>query len=342
METKAYVYVVPDYVCTGVKEHYVKVSVKLMPHGSVFSVILNKKTEAIQRQAKVTTTTPKQMNRAIYGYGNPFYFAVGTDDMRSIYDKLSIEERRQVKKCVKLLFDAKERYFKKQERILNLKFEEKNAIHNMICRYMGEYGRIERNEPSVNNVGHGEVIYDDSVNAPDSVSAAKENAAANDPVPYGTVVLNSQQQAMAVTITPAQNTTASPIVEPPVIPSPVISSPVTEPPPVEPPKMESIVMEPTAAQPGTAVQQPLTGSETPVNKSVREMKLMARMKNAEGLTEFCNGNIYKVKPISDIYIFGKSYIVLYNDHNEERLVNMRRIDLVPSYQEPPKEQAPEE
>lgn len=66
--------IVPDYVCSGVVEHYFKTSFFVkndngVPVG-VFSVIINKKTQAIQRQAKVDNLNARRVRTSLYGYGN--------------------------------------------------------------------------------------------------------------------------------------------------------------------------------------------------------------------------------------------------------------------------------
>lgn len=69
--------IVPDYVCSGVTEHYFKTSFLVkndngVPTG-VFSVIINKKTWAIQRQAKVDNLNARRIRTSLYGYSKTLF-----------------------------------------------------------------------------------------------------------------------------------------------------------------------------------------------------------------------------------------------------------------------------
>lgn len=66
-------FVVPDYICTGVVEHYFKLSVMCFTTDEerchIFSVIINKKTHRIERQAKLDVCSIEKRCSAIFGYG---------------------------------------------------------------------------------------------------------------------------------------------------------------------------------------------------------------------------------------------------------------------------------
>lgn len=69
--------IVPDYVCSGVTEHYFKTSFLVkndngVPTG-VFSVIINKKTWSIQRQAKVDNLNARRIRTSLYGYSKTLF-----------------------------------------------------------------------------------------------------------------------------------------------------------------------------------------------------------------------------------------------------------------------------
>lgn len=69
------------------------------------------------------------------------------------------------------------------------------------------------------------------------------------------------------------------------------------------------------------------------NAVVRKMVQMAKMKNADGLTEFINGNFY---PIVGFEEFNNiTYFTLLADNGEMRKVNKNRIEPLYVYTEPP-------
>ena len=87
-------FVVPDYVCSGVVEHYVKVSgVITFPHRGtkdIFSVIVNKKTGNLQRQNRVDQFgTVRQMSTIVFGQGyRKCVFSRGMIDLAKLYQTL--------------------------------------------------------------------------------------------------------------------------------------------------------------------------------------------------------------------------------------------------------------
>ena len=100
---KLEMYAVPDYICTGVVEHYCKVSVivsddQLKPM-AVCSVIVNKKTGKIQRQAKVDKLDGRHIRTAVFGYGkNPNSFCA-MDQIANFYDRLDDVVRNALHVC---------------------------------------------------------------------------------------------------------------------------------------------------------------------------------------------------------------------------------------------------
>ena len=98
--------IVPDYVCSGVVEHYFKTSFFVkndngVPVG-VFSVIINKKTQAIQRQAKVDNLNARRVRTSLYGYGN----GVVIKDYQKLaaeFPNFDTDERQYVRICANQL-----------------------------------------------------------------------------------------------------------------------------------------------------------------------------------------------------------------------------------------------
>jgi hypothetical protein len=66
---------------------------------------------------------------------------------------------------------------------------------------------------------------------------------------------------------------------------------------------------------------------------VRKTIQMVKMKNADGLTEFINGNFYVM--ITNQFFNGKEFVVLENADGEYRTVDMKRVERVTVYVEPP-------
>ena len=57
------------------------------------------------------------------------------------------------------------------------------------------------------------------------------------------------------------------------------------------------------------------------------------MKNAEGLTEFVNGNFYNI--VKSQPFNGKTFYELKNDSGETRYINKDRLEIIEVYTEPP-------
>ena len=70
-----------------------------------------------------------------------------------------------------------------------------------------------------------------------------------------------------------------------------------------------------------------------IAENVRKIIKMAKMKNADGLTEFINGNFYTIEDM--VGINGKSFIVLSNEMGEKRKINANRVEIIDVYAEPP-------
>jgi hypothetical protein len=66
---------------------------------------------------------------------------------------------------------------------------------------------------------------------------------------------------------------------------------------------------------------------------VRKTIQMVKMKNADGLTEFINGNFYVM--ITNQFFNGKEFVILENADGEYRTVDMKRVERVTVYVEPP-------
>lgn len=70
-----------------------------------------------------------------------------------------------------------------------------------------------------------------------------------------------------------------------------------------------------------------------IAENVRKMIKMAKMKNADGLTEFINGNFYTIEDM--VGMNGKQFIVLSNEIGEKRKINASRVEIIDVYAEPP-------
>ena len=68
-------------------------------------------------------------------------------------------------------------------------------------------------------------------------------------------------------------------------------------------------------------------------QKTRKYIQMAKMKNAEGLTEFINGNFYNI--VKSQVFNGKTFYELKNDSGETRYINKNRLEIIEVYTEPP-------
>jgi hypothetical protein len=66
---------------------------------------------------------------------------------------------------------------------------------------------------------------------------------------------------------------------------------------------------------------------------VRKTITIAKMKNADGLTEFINGNFYPV--VNKEYYRSQEFYTLIADNGDERKINANRLELIEVYAEPP-------
>jgi hypothetical protein len=76
----------------------------------------------------------------------------------------------------------------------------------------------------------------------------------------------------------------------------------------------------------------VSNNNTPI-ETVRKMIQMAKMKNADGLTEFINGNFYPV--VNKEYYNGIEFVTIVNDNGEERKIKINRLELIQVFNEPP-------
>ena len=94
---------VPDYECSGVVEHYTKVSVLISSDAlvpiAVCSVIVNKKTGNIQHQAKVDKLDGKHIRIAMFGYGKNVKSHCHLDQLANDYDSLTDNEKQNLRTC---------------------------------------------------------------------------------------------------------------------------------------------------------------------------------------------------------------------------------------------------
>jgi hypothetical protein len=73
--------------------------------------------------------------------------------------------------------------------------------------------------------------------------------------------------------------------------------------------------------------------DTNVIDNTRKMIKMAKIKNADGLSEFINGNFYPV--VKTIGFNNALFAVVLNDMGELRSINASRVEIVDVYAEPP-------
>lgn len=95
-------YAVPNYVCTGVVERYFKLSVVFMDSDCrhhVFSVIINRKTNRLEHQAKMDRYPSRKRKIDVLGYGPTPYFALDMDDLNDKYPTWTDESKTMLDKC---------------------------------------------------------------------------------------------------------------------------------------------------------------------------------------------------------------------------------------------------
>lgn len=95
-------FIVPDYYCSGVVERYFKVSCVISNgngHEVVVSAIINKKSDALQRQAKLDPP-PKIKRTAIYGWDRSSAVIDGLSNLLTAYPTLTDEEKQRLYRCM--------------------------------------------------------------------------------------------------------------------------------------------------------------------------------------------------------------------------------------------------
>lgn len=107
-------FIVPDYFCSGVIERYFKVSSVISngAHEVVLSTIINKKTNALQRQSKIDPP-PKIKRTAIYGWDRASKVIVGINGLASEYPNLTDDEKHLLYQCMINLKGAASQAWKK-------------------------------------------------------------------------------------------------------------------------------------------------------------------------------------------------------------------------------------
>lgn len=94
---------VPDYECSGVVEHYTKVSILVNSDAfvpiAVCSVIVNKKTGNVQHQAKIDHLDGKHVRIAMFGYGKGVKSYCTLDQIANDYANLTDNEKQNLRVC---------------------------------------------------------------------------------------------------------------------------------------------------------------------------------------------------------------------------------------------------
>ncbi len=94
---------VPDYECSGVVEHYTKVSILVSSDAlvpiAVCSVIVNKKTGNVQHQVKVDKLDARHIRIAMFGYGKNVKSYCTLDQIANDYANLTDNEKKNLRTC---------------------------------------------------------------------------------------------------------------------------------------------------------------------------------------------------------------------------------------------------
>ena len=107
---KLELFVVPDYVCSGVVEHYFKMSVRVSDDNgickAVYSAIINKKYNRLQKQAKLDNLNPSRVSTAIFGYDRKSSAIIGLEALARASACFGNDERLWLRSCAENLYYA--------------------------------------------------------------------------------------------------------------------------------------------------------------------------------------------------------------------------------------------
>lgn len=315
-------FVVPDYVCSGVVEHYVKVSgVITFPHRStkdIFSVIVNKKTGNLQRQSRVDQNgTVRQMSTIVFGQGyRKCVFSRGIVDLAALYQNLDDETKKFLTDAMLSLPSA---MYRTLDTDANMTTEEKSGMRWIKERFSLYY----------KDITHG-IIPGDDVGKATRLVEPPQDAAPQDDEPVATMEwrrLTDQEltdmdtedmQAILKLVNESGDHLAT------YKGNSYLWDPVDR----------VLYTRPCQVKDETGETEAAAMPEQ-VAAIARKSVMMARMANAGSMTEFVNGNLYRFKDNSEMDMNGMRYILLYNEEGEERWVNRSKVDLITVFTEPP-------
>ena len=275
MEIK--LYFVRDYVCTGVVEHYFKTSILFTDEKgrkNVFSVIVNKKTGRVEKQASIDVQSLNKIIRKTIGYVmNNIPVIYDFNSLAVQYNSFTAEEKTLLNVCALDMQHSIEMGFKK---VRNTQDDFTAYDYVFLTQFIRDF------REAMTDIRLGRYT-----------------------------VKSFSQYEHAVPPTTNNNTETK----------------------IEEPK------EDIENNNGNEEQEKQEKSNTAkeVSQSLRKTITMARMKNAEGLAEFVNGNVYRVKEKCNAWLNGNGYIPLYTDNGDLRFVKEDRIDVFDQFEEPPKQ-----
>lgn len=317
-------FVVPDYVCSGVVEHYVKVSgVITFPHRGtkdIFSVIVNKKTGNLQRQNRVDQFgTVSQMSTIVFGQGyRKCVFSWGMIDLAKLYQTLDDDTKKFLTDAMLSLSSA---MYRTLDSDANMTTEEKNGM-----RLIKECISL-----CYKDITHGTIPGDDVGKATRLVEPPQDAAPQDDETaqtmqwrPLDEHEMNDMdtgEMQEILKLIQASGDFQANYKGNSYLWDPVDKKLYTHPMPVTEETEETEEAAPPVAEEAAEI--------------ARRSVMMARMVNAGAMTDFVNGNIYRFKDNSEMDMNGMRYILLYNDEGEERWVNRSKVDLITVFTEPP-------
>ena len=335
-EVKLTFAVVPDYVCSGVQETYFKVSC-LVSHyqnggiyWNVFSVIMNSKTKATQKQGKVKLDW-KHASRAAYGdrkssktmYGTMavgnWYLNDATDDEKSMYCE-----------CVSKLKGA---FHMMSCRDTTMPSGAKANLRMAVDQIIGTMLNVRNGAAPGADIGDDKAIWDDG----QSAMAVSAEAAAGAFV-MGVPEFASEQQAKSEFVDVPEDMLKSISTEEfTTIVNELSSNGICKRGQYEyryDKETKKIMFRPLVLFDKAEVHV-VGNSAEQATTIARKAKTMARMVNAGNLLAFVNGNLYDVIDGSVQSFNGKRYMTLVNDDGEECFVDDTRFKLEMVYTDNP-------
>ena len=324
-------YIVPDYVCSGVVEHYVKVSGVIrfpnVPEMDIFSVIINKKTGKMQRQSRVRKVgTIRQMSTIVFGQGyKKCEFARGPKDYAEfVMPKLGYDTRRLVTGAVRHLRSAMNHVIYSDAQMTADMID---GMKSIMDRVNSAYDNALNGIAIADEVGKSTVI----AGIPDNsqTAGASTAVAMNDdwePLPDSVFDIMKTEDVEEIL-----NLIRKSEIENGRGKGTAIYNGMEY---RFDRQSQRILQRPARREEGEAMPPVMPGQ---VSEIVRRSVMMARMANAGAMTEFVDGNLYRIKESAETDMNGMKYILLYNEAGEERWVNKSKVQLVKVFTEPPEQ-----